>query len=141
MEDLIIAILSVGLLFFSLFSKTLEKIGITPAMTFCTIGLCVSLSTAATETLTAVNPFLRIIATISLILILFTDAIDINLEHLRHNYYPLKLLFIALPLTIVFGSAVAFVLFPSFSLAMAAVLAILLAPTDAALGQSILTCP
>ena len=54
---------------------------------------------------------------------------------------PLRLLGIGLPLTIVLGALSAALLFGDFTLAAAFVLAVVLAPTDAALGQAVVTDP
>ena len=54
---------------------------------------------------------------------------------------PLRLLGIGLPLTIVAGALLAAAIFPHLNAAEAVVLAVLLAPTDAALGQAVVTEP
>ena len=54
---------------------------------------------------------------------------------------PARLLGIGLPLTIAAGTLVALALLSSLSFAEALVLAIVLAPTDAALGQAVVTDP
>jgi NhaP-type Na+/H+ or K+/H+ antiporter len=72
--------------------------------------------------------------------VLFADASRIKLRLLRHEYtVPLRLLAIGLPLTIVAGAVLAGAVFGELSIAEALVLAVLLAPTDAALGQSVVT--
>jgi NhaP-type Na+/H+ or K+/H+ antiporter len=50
---------------------------------------------------------------------------------------PLRLLGVGLPLTIVVGAALAFAIFTQLDLAESVVLAVVLAPTDAALGQAV----
>jgi NhaP-type Na+/H+ or K+/H+ antiporter len=54
---------------------------------------------------------------------------------------PLRLLSVGLPLTIAAGALCAALVFGSLSVAEALVLAVLLAPTDAALGQAVVTEP
>ncbi len=54
---------------------------------------------------------------------------------------PLRLLGLGLPLTIALGAGVAAILFTQLSITEALVLAVLLAPTDAALGQAVVTDP
>ena len=72
--------------------------------------------------------------------VLFTDASRIDLRALRREYsVPARLLGIGLPLTIVAGTLVGGLVLPTVSWAEAAVLAIVLAPTDAALGQAVVT--
>jgi NhaP-type Na+/H+ or K+/H+ antiporter len=61
---------------------------------------------------------------------------------LRQEYaVPLRLLAIGLPLTIVIGALLAAAMFPHLNAGEAIVLAVLLAPTDAALGQAVVTEP
>jgi NhaP-type Na+/H+ or K+/H+ antiporter len=80
------------------------------------------------------------LAEITLVVVLFSDASRIDLRALRHEYsLPARLLGLGLPLTIVAGCLVGKLLFPEVSWAEAAVLAIVLAATDAALGQAVVT--
>ena len=83
---------------------------------------------------------IHVIAELTLILILFTDAarIDLNRVRLDHDL-PVRMLLIGLPLAMAAGTFVAAAMFPAFSLWEAALLAALLAPTDAALGQSVVS--
>ena len=54
---------------------------------------------------------------------------------------PWRLLAMGLPLTILLGFGVSTLLFPEFSTVEAALLAVMLAPTDAALGKAVVTNP
>src|SRR4029077_7384039 len=66
----------------------------------------------------------------------------IDLRTLRREYtVPARLLGIGLPLTIVLGALLAAAFFTALSIPEALVLAVLLAPTDAALGQAVVTEP
>jgi NhaP-type Na+/H+ or K+/H+ antiporter len=72
--------------------------------------------------------------------VLFSDAARIDVVALRREIeMPVRLLGIGLPLTIVAGTVVAVVVFPELIWAEALVLAIVLAPTDAALGQAVVS--
>ena len=82
------------------------------------------------------------LAEATLTLVLFSDAARIDLRALRQGYrLPLRLLSVGLPLTIAAGAVGAALVFGSLSVAEALVLAVLLAPTDAALGQAVVTEP
>jgi len=82
----------------------------------------------------------QIIAKITLMLILFTDASTIDLRSLVHAYkVPLRLLAIGLPLTMVLGIFVALPLFGEMSLSLIALMSFILSPTDAALGQAVVS--
>lgn len=85
---------------------------------------------------------LRALAEISLALVLFTDAANADLNLLKaSSRLPQRLLLIGLPLTILLGFLGALIIFPALSLFEAAILATMLAPTDAALGQAVVTNP
>ena len=72
----------------------------------------------------------------ALILVLFTDAAAIRIGDLRREeFLPLRLLTIGLPLTMALGWLVAWPLLPGLSVWELALAGIILAPTDAALGQ------
>ena len=71
---------------------------------------------------------------------LFADASRINLRLLtREIAVPARLLGIGLPLTILAGTVVALLVLPGLSVVEAILLAIAVAPTDAALGQSVVS--
>lgn len=75
-------------------------------------------------------------------LVLFTDASRINLSLLRREHnLPIRLLVLGLPLTILFGTVVGAVLLDNLTFWEAAVLAVILTPTDAALGQAVVSSP
>jgi NhaP-type Na+/H+ or K+/H+ antiporter len=76
------------------------------------------------------------------VIVLFTDAARIDLVSLRREFaWPARLLGIGLPLTIAAGTIVGAFVLHDVRWAEAAVLAIVLAPTDAALGQAVVTDP
>ena len=80
------------------------------------------------------------LAEITLTLVLFADAARISLRALRHEYaVPLRLLGIGLPLTILAGAIAGAVVVPGIGFAEALVLAVVLACTDAALGQAVVS--
>jgi sodium/hydrogen antiporter len=82
----------------------------------------------------------KLLAEITLTLVLFADAPRISVRALRHeSAVPLRLLGIGLPLTIVAGAVIGAAVLPGVSFAEAVVLAIVLACTDAALGQAVVS--
>jgi NhaP-type Na+/H+ or K+/H+ antiporter len=111
-----------------------------PAIAFTAAGLIVGGEGLGWLEITPSAGSLRTLAEATLALVLFSDASRIDVRQLRHGYaLPARLLGIGLPLTIVAGTAAAVVVFPDLSLAEAAALAIVLAATDAALGQAVVT--
>ncbi len=84
----------------------------------------------------------RTIAELTLALVLFTDASNANLAVLRRTLkLPRRLLLVGLPGTIALGAAAAALLFPHLGIFEIAILATMLAPTDAALGKAVVTNP
>jgi sodium/hydrogen antiporter len=83
---------------------------------------------------------LKALAEAALAMVLFTDAAHADLAVVRRAVgLPERLLLIGLPLTIGFGFVIAIPLFPTLDLLAAALLATLLAPTDAALGAPVVS--
>jgi NhaP-type Na+/H+ or K+/H+ antiporter len=79
---------------------------------------------------------------LALVLLLFTDATNIDLQALRrYERLPIRLLGIGMPLTILLGALCGALLFPRFSIWEAGILGAILAPTDAALGEVIVRSP
>jgi sodium/hydrogen antiporter len=111
-----------------------------PAIAFTAAGLLVGTEGLGWIDVSPNAGSLRVLAEATLALVLFSDASRIDLRALRDGYaVPARLLGIGLPLTIVAGALAAIVVLPDLSLAEAAVLAIVLAATDAALGQAVVT--
>jgi sodium/hydrogen antiporter len=131
----------VSLLFvYSLASRRLERSIITAPIVFVVGGMLVG-SIFAVETRVDVHFFLRL-AEIGLVLLLFTDAsrTDLNLLRSTQNL-PIRLLSAGMLLTILLGAVAAQVVFPHLSIWEAAILAAVLAPTDAGLGQVVVNSP
>lgn len=83
---------------------------------------------------------LRVLAELTLAMVLFADAANADLGMVRRSaLLPARLLLVGLPLTIVLGLVLAAVLFPGLGMAELALLAAILAPTDAALGKPVVT--
>ncbi|MEV0111528.1 cation:proton antiporter [Nocardia sp. NPDC050799] len=84
----------------------------------------------------------KLLAEVTLALVLFSDASRVRLTELRAEIsLPARLLGIGLPLTIAAGFAVAVVVLGDLAWPEALLLAVILAPTDAALGQAVVTLP
>jgi NhaP-type Na+/H+ or K+/H+ antiporter len=84
----------------------------------------------------------RVIAELTLVLVLFIDASTIDIHSLiQVKALPFRLLFIGLPLTMALGVLLALPFFWSMSLWTIALMAFILSPTDAALGQPVVTSP
>lgn len=141
-EEVIIFLATfVAVLFlFSLVSRRIEGTVITAPMVFLTAGLLLGPGGIDLVTLTAERDFVLLVAEIALVLTLFSDASRINLRALKGSGdLPARLLGIGLPLTIAAGIIVGVLLFSDLTLLEAGILACLLAPTDAALGEAIVS--
>jgi NhaP-type Na+/H+ or K+/H+ antiporter len=140
MDLLSLAIIVGGLLLYSLISGRLQGTIVTAPLVFIIFGFAVGPGGFNLTDVDVDHSAIHVIAEFTLILVLFADAARIDLDRVRldHNL-PTRMLIIGLPLAIVAGTVVATQLFPAFSLWEAALLAALLAPTDAALGQSVMS--
>ena len=127
-------------LLYSLISRRLEGTVITAQMVFVAAGLLLSPAALGLIDTGEGTGTILIIAEIALVLTLFSDAARIDFKALlRGRMLPIRLLVIGLPLTILLGGLVAAGMLPDITLAEAALIGAVLAPTDAALGQAIVT--
>jgi NhaP-type Na+/H+ or K+/H+ antiporter len=128
--------------FYSLISHRFEGTLITAPMVFVAAGLLFSPAGLDVVDPAANNSLILIIAEIALVLTLFSDASRINFRALKRGaLLPVRLLLIGLPLTVAMGGLIAAGLFSGITLAEAALVGAILAPTDAGLGQSIVNSP
>jgi NhaP-type Na+/H+ or K+/H+ antiporter len=111
-------------------------------MVFVSAGLLLSPAIIGVIEPGAGQSTMLLVAEIALVLTLFSDAASIDIRALRRGgILPVRLLIVGLPLTILTGGLIAIGLFPGISLAEAALVGTVLAPTDAALGKAIVTNP
>jgi NhaP-type Na+/H+ or K+/H+ antiporter len=111
-----------------------------PAIAFTGAGLVLGTEGLGWIDLAPSADSLKLLAEATLALVLFSDASRIDLRALHDGYaVPARLLGIGLPLTIVAGTLIGLVLLPHLLVAEAVVLAVVLAATDAALGQAVVT--
>ncbi|WP_213609915.1 cation:proton antiporter [Pseudoalteromonas sp.] len=140
MEYLVISFIGVLFLVYSLTFRQLEKTEVTGPMFFVIGGILLAtlLPNESSRIKTGID-FLLPFIELTLSIFLFSDAAKSKLGVLRHSFqYPSLLLFIALPLTLLLGIAVGLFLFADLSVIQAALLAIILTPTDAALSKGLL---
>jgi len=140
---MITAAIFVSLLFgYALLSKRASQTPITAPILFTAAGMALSSHwmRVAAAGMTA-NVFLRL-AELGLVLLLFTDASQTDLTVLRKvGALPGRLLGVGMLLTVLLGGIVARLVFPGLSIWEAGVLSAILAPTDAGLGQVVVTSP
>jgi sodium/hydrogen antiporter len=127
------------LLGFSAVSGRLERSIVTPAIFFTGAGLLAGPVLGLIDLHIGSEP-VKLLAEATLTLVLFADACRISFPALRKEFaVPVRLLGIGLPFTIVFGTLAGVGVLPGVSLVEALVLSIMLACTDAALGQAVVT--
>ncbi|MGZ4930941.1 MAG: cation:proton antiporter domain-containing protein [Halobacteriota archaeon] len=132
------AIFAVIVFAFALVSLRVERLNVTAPMAFIAAGTLLGASHIFNLSINA--DVLLLVGSITLALVLFTDASRINVSLFRENRgLPARLLIIGLPLTIAAGAAVAALLFTNLTIWQAAIIGAVLAPTDAGLGQAIVT--
>lgn len=138
MEPTDLAVIALGVFCFALVSRRMEAEILTAPMAFTALGLALGGAGLGLIDLPVGRPFVDGLAEVTLALVLFTDAARINVSRLgREHGLPLRMLSVGLPLTILAGTGAALLLFPDLGPWDAALLAVILAPTDAALGQAV----
>ena len=133
-------LISVLLFAFALVVRRLQTTPVTGAMLFVAAGLV--LGPDALDVIHGAFELERFrwVLESALVLVLFTDAAAIASWDWRHdNGLPLRLLGIGLPLSIALGWGAALLLIPGIELWEAALIGAILAPTDAALGQAVIS--
>ena len=134
----IVGVFLVALFFYSLLSKRLEKTIITGPMVFAFIGILTFLSIPQISDMEINNEAILMFGEIALVLVLFSDSSRISFRQvIKERDLPSRLLVIGLPLTIILGAVIATVMFTELSVWEAAILATILAPTDASLGDAV----
>jgi len=137
-----LVVLALLVLAYAAVSRRLSGTAVTAAMVFVAGGILASDEVLGWLDPTIGSDTVRWIAEATLAVVLFSDASRIDLAVFRREYVvPLRLLAIGLPLTIVAGTLAGVSLLGELVLIEAILLAIVLAPTDAALGQAVVTDP
>ncbi len=132
--------ITLALIAYGLISRKIEGSILTGPILFSVFGLIAGPAAFGLIPLQISNEALHLLAEVTLILVLFSDAANIDLAQLRRDHnLPVRMLLVGMPLTIVLGTLVALLLFDGLGLWEAALLAAILAPTDAALGQAVVS--
>lgn len=127
---------------FGVMSRRLAVSPLTPPLVFVGLGIAFGPWGLDWLHVDVEHGAMHVLAELTLILVLFGDAARIDLSALRQELgLPVRLLAIGMPLTILFGVLAAKWMFPELGWLEAAVLGAVLAPTDAALGQAVVSNP
>lgn len=140
MEHIELFLIALFFLIFANFSGKIEKSVFSGPMIFSIVGLLFSPHLLSGVSLDLDNKAIQFVAEFTLMILLFTDASRINIKSLRKEHtLPMQMLGISLPLTIILGALTALLIFDFISIPTALILAVILAPTDAALGQAVVS--
>lgn len=127
---------------YSVTSRRVEQTPVNGALLFCIIGFLLGNDGLQWFQVRLSNETIKTLAELALAIVLFTDAAKANLKVLSSNIdLPRRLLLMGLPLTIILGILAGMALLPGLPVIEVAVLAALLAPTDAALGKAVVSDP
>ncbi|MBU2486374.1 MAG: cation:proton antiporter [Alphaproteobacteria bacterium] len=138
--DLVVLGILSAFIVYSLVTRLIDRSLLTLPIIFMCLGYGLS-----EQLRTAVPPEVmhegkRLLAEITLVLVLFSDASHVRFSQLKQSWsLPARMLLIGLPLSIGLGTLVTWLVSPEGGIAMALLTAAVLTPTDAALGQSVVT--
>ena len=137
-----LAVLASVVFAFGLVSRRLEGTVLTAPLVFVAAGVVLGPAGLGLVEFKLDDHTVLLLGEIALAIVLFTDAARINLSALREDEgLPLRLLGIGMPLTIAVGTVVAALVLTDLSFWEAAIVGTVLAPTDAALGQAVVSNP
>lgn len=140
MDYQLVLVFALVVILYSAFSGAIGQTVVGGAITFTVLGLLLGPSGFNLLQLSIDTAAISTLAQLTLALLLFVDAANLNLRELiRTEAIPIRLLLIGLPLTILLGFLVGIPLFGSLSLVGIALVATMLAPTDAALGEAVVS--
>ena len=130
-----LAALAVVVVAYTVVASKLDRWWITGAMVFVATGVILGPGGLDVLPFSLANETVLAITELTLALLLFSDASTVRLREVEGDVgLPRRLLFVGLPLTVIGGALVAHLMFPEVGWASAALVATVLAPTDAALG-------
>ena len=134
-----VALIAGFVIAYGLVSRKVEHSVLTGPMLFVAFGLALGTSGLDVLNLELGSTGVELLAEATLGLLLFTDATRIDVARLRRDVaLPARMLIVGLPVAIALGTALGALLF-DVPVAVAALIAAILAPTDAALGEAVVT--
>ena len=135
-----IGVILLAVAIYAALSRRIELSVVTMPMVFTLFGFLIGQGGIEIVPMEAEHEFIHTIAEITLILVLFSDASRVNFKALKQNVgIPARMLLIGMPLTIAAGTYIAHWVSPEAPLVTALLVAAILTPTDAALGQAVVS--
>jgi len=137
-----LAILFLFGLFYSIVAGRLERTAVNGPLVYVAFGAIFGPIGLGLLDLSIEREGIRVLAELTLALVLFADASNANLGVVRRTIrLPGRMLLVGLPFVILLGFGFGVLLFPGLGLLEVAILATMLAPTDAALGKAVVSNP
>ncbi len=141
-EHIIILVIALVILSYGYISNMLARYDISGPMVFTGLGLLFSPLGLHFTRLSVDANLVTVLVEIALVLVLFSDAALLDLNLLKKSWkVPARLLFVGLPITIVAGTIAGKLIFPDMPFLDLLLLALILTPTDAALGKAVVSDP
>jgi NhaP-type Na+/H+ or K+/H+ antiporter len=135
-----LAVLALFIFCYSLVAGRIERMAMSGPIVFVLVGFLMGPLGLGWFKGEASNTDLRVLADLTLALVLFIDAANADFSILKKQLHiPSRMLLLGLPGVIVLGTVLAALLFNALTLFEAAILGTMLAATDAALGKAVLT--
>ncbi|WP_457404601.1 cation:proton antiporter [Streptomyces sp. TE12347] len=127
---------------YALFSRRLSTTAVSAPMVFTGFGVAIGPVGLGLLSLEHDSELVLVLVEVALTLVLLTDAMSVHRKDLRvGGFLPGRLLGIGLPLTIGAGWLLAWPLLPGLTAWELALVGVILAPTDAALGKTAVSSP
>ncbi len=136
--ELVLLIICIFTMGFCMVARVLSRTVLTAPMVFIAFGVILAQTGLVEEE--SAEHLLHLTAEIALVILLFLDASQIDLKAIRNEHvWPTRMLLIGLPLSVILGTLAAWPFLDGWPLVAVILMAAILAPTDAALGQAVVT--
>jgi NhaP-type Na+/H+ or K+/H+ antiporter len=130
-----LVIIALALTAYALVSRRLSTTIVSGPIVFMVVGIAIGPAGADLVSIGRGGELIRALLEFTLVLVLFADAMAIRSAALRRqDFVPIRLLGVGFPLSMVLGGLAALVVFGELNVWEAALLGVILAPTDASLG-------
>jgi len=127
---------------YSFVTRLIDRTFLTLPIIFVAVGYAVSEPIGMLGDSVTLREYARYLAEVTLVLVLFSDASHVRFANLKKTFgLPLRMLVLGLPLTVGFGTLIVYLIAPEAGFAIALLTAAVLSPTDAALGESVVSNP
>ncbi|MEZ5239444.1 MAG: cation:proton antiporter [Microthrixaceae bacterium] len=140
MDGVTVFVIGAVVVLFAAIARRIDSTPLSGPMVFVAAGLLLGGSGLGWLQLELSSSAIRTLVEATLAIVLFSDASRVDLSNLRHHLaLPGRLLGVGLPLCVGFGVLAALVVLRDLPWEAALLVGIMLAPTDAALGQAVVT--